>query len=165
METTKLNDVVPEAGSLNETGTEPVKKKKTVSKKTSLQREKEERNEKRQELSKMLNESLREGKRLIREGGEMEAGDITGMQLEHRKFGIGEVISSNGRFFTVRFPSKEMKMQFPGAFDKGILTVPEGKDGELIEQICAQFREVDEKAAESDEKAREIGLKIAELGL
>lgn len=165
METKKLNDSISEGGSMFESGDKPAVKRKSVSKKTSLQREKEEKSEKRRELSQQMMESLSENKRLIREGGELDAGDISGMKLEHRKFGPGEVVSSDGRFFVVRFAEKEIKMQFPDAFDKGILKLPDGEDGERVSGICSRYRELDEQAAESDQKAREIGLKIAELGM
>ena len=166
METRKLNEDLARDTSLYVRDDQAEKRKKAPAKKTSLQREKEEKNARRNELQGQLRQVLAEQEEVLRAGGNLEAGDSTGYELEHRKFGVGKVISCRGRFFTIRFAAKEIRMQLPDAFDKGLLTIPEGSgaDGERIEEICRQCRELEDRKTELEEKAKEIGLQIADLG-
>ena len=51
-----------------------------------------------------------------------------GVQVEHRRFGVGQVIQMDRDLAVIKFSGGTKNMEYPGAFERGIL----GKPGEIL---------------------------------
>jgi len=140
--------------------------KNATVKKTPAQREKEEKENRLAALDGIVKDKIHDKAILDDAAGQIAVPDITGKGVVHRKFGQGEIQSADGRFFRVAFSSgKTIKMQFPDAFDKGILEVADSADREMIEEICAQFRSIDSQKEVVDRRIYEISAEMSRINL
>lgn len=141
--------------------------KKKTTKKTPAQREKEEKENRLAALDDIIKGKLRDEQNLDEAAHHMEVSDIEGIKVTHRKFGKGEIVSSEGKFFHADFPEaeKNLKMQFPDAFDKGILTVDNSADAEKIEDICERFRSIDSQKEDVSKRIYEISAEMSKISL
>ena len=138
----------------------------TTVKKTPAQREKEEKENRLAALDGIVRDKIHDIEILDRAAGQLDIPDISGKKVIHRKFGQGEIVSSEGRFFKVFFSSgKTIKMQFPFAFDRGILEPAESEDLQLFEEICAQFRSIDTQKKDVDKRIYEISAEMSRINL
>ena len=140
--------------------------KNAAVKKTPAQREKEEKENRLAALDGIVKDKIHDKEILDNVAGQIEIPDISGKRVVHRKFGEGEILSTEGRFFKVTFVSgKQIKMQFPDAFDKGILTLSDPADEEMFEEICSQFRAIDQQKEDVNRRIYEISAEMSRINL
>lgn len=77
---------------------------------------------------------------------------LDNLQVKHKVFGTGTVISTNGKYMNIRFDGAEKSFVYPDSFEK-YLTLA---DGTVSEEILADL------ALVSAEKQRIINKKIEE---
>ena len=75
------------------------------------------------------------------------------LQVKHKAFGLGTVISAKGQYLTVKFDTSEKVFVYPDAFDK-FLTLADGTvSDEILADIAqsklAKQRIIDKKHAEN----------------
>ena len=141
-------------------------KNPTAIKKTPAQREKEEKENRLAALDGIVRDKIHDKEILDQAAGQIQIPDIAGKGVVHRKFGQGTIQSSEGRFFRVAFTSgKNIKMQFPDAFDRGILEVADPADQNIIEEICAQFRSIDSQKEDVNRRIYEISAEMSRINL
>ena len=58
------------------------------------------------------------------------------LEVKHKSFGIGQVVSYNGKYMTVKFQSAEKVFVYPDAFEK-YLTLSDGTVSQEIEEAIA----------------------------
>ncbi|MDD7408962.1 MAG: hypothetical protein SOV71_00315 [Anaerovoracaceae bacterium] len=141
--------------------------RKTAVKKTPAQKEKENKEKQLAALELMKKDRIREKAGLDDAAKALTVPDITGTEVIHKKFGGGKVTESNGKYFVAEFEGrpKPVKMKFPDAFDKGILTLKNEADSETIEKICEQFRNLDNRKEEMDKKIYDISAEMSRISL
>lgn len=66
---------------------------------------------------------------------------LENIQVKHKAFGIGRVISTKGQYFTVKFDTAEKIFVYPDIFEK-FLTL---EDGTVSEEILADLQSVKAK--------------------
>lgn len=141
-------------------------KNAAVVKKTPAQREKEEKENRLAALDGIVKDKIHDKAILDDAAAQITLPDLVGKKVVHRKFGEGEILSADGRFFKVSFVSgKTIKMQFPDAFDKGILSVADPADQDMIEEICVQFRSIDSQKEIVDRRIHEISVEMSKINL
>ncbi len=141
------------------------KKKTAVSKKTPAQREREEKERILRMLSQKRQSVSAEHEKLVQEEKSLELPDVTGFHFQHRKFGEGEVVSVSGRVFTIRFNQKQIKMQFPDAFDRSILTVESEEQQEIVESICTRVRSHLKRESAAKERMNELSTEMSNISV
>lgn len=133
-------------------------------KKTPAQREKEEKENRLSALGGIVREKIRDKENLDFAADQIVLPDLAGKGVVHRKFGEGEILSCEGRVFRVSFKSgKNIRMQFPDAFDKGILEAGSEEDREMFEKICEQFRLIDSQKELVDKRIYEISAEMSRI--
>lgn len=135
-------------------------------KKTPAQREKEEKENRLAALSGIVQEKIRDKENLENAASQIEVPDLTGKQVVHRKFGSGEILSCEGRVFHASFANgKKIRMQFPDAFDKEILTPGGDEDAAVFESICEKFRAIDDQKDALSRRIFEISVEKSKINL
>ena len=62
---------------------------------------------------------------------------LENLQVKHKAFGLGQVVSTKGQYFTVKFESCEKIFVYPDIFEK-FLTLEDGSvSGEILADIAA----------------------------
>lgn len=74
------------------------------------------------------------------------------MEVLHKAFGKGTVVSMNGKYFTVQFDSAQKTFVYPDAFEK-FLTLADGSTSEVIDTDLQTVKA--EKQKEIDKKNEE----------
>ena len=75
-----------------------------------------------------------------------------GLEVLHKSFGKGSVISVNGKYFTVKFDTAQKTFVYPDIFEK-FLTLA---DGSISDDIAADLQATkDQKQKELDKKNEE----------
>lgn len=77
---------------------------------------------------------------------------LDNLQVKHKVFGIGTVVSTNGKYMTIRFDGADKSFVYPDSFEK-YLTLA---DGTISDEILADL------ALVSAEKQRILNKKIEE---
>lgn len=82
--------------------------------------------------------------------------NLLGEKIRHKTLGIGEVISVEGNYITIKFPSKKARFAYPSAFEK-YLSPEENKIADAVNADLAMAIEVEakKKAEEKVQKAKE----------
>lgn len=143
-----------------------IEKNTTAVKKTPAQREKEEKENRLAALDGIIKDKIHDKEILDQAAGQIEIPEIAGRGVVHRKFGQGKILSSEGRFFKVAFAAgKTIKMQFPDAFDKGILEPEASEDHSFFEEICEQFRSIDTQKESVEKRIYEISAEMSRINL
>lgn len=81
--------------------------------------------------------------------------DLLGKKVQHKKFGIGEIVQINDNIISVAFPEKISKFQYPKAFELFIQAI----DIDLQEFIASDLKKLKEEEEEQrriEEEARRI---------
>jgi hypothetical protein len=74
------------------------------------------------------------------------------MEVLHKAFGKGTVVSMNGKYFTVQFGAAQKTFVYPDAFEK-FLTLADGSTSEVIDTDLQAAKE--QKQKELDKKNEE----------
>ena len=74
------------------------------------------------------------------------------MEVLHKAFGKGTVVSMNGKYFTVQFCTAQKTFVYPDAFEK-FLTLADGSTSEVIDTDLQAAKE--QKQKELDKKNEE----------
>ncbi len=141
------------------------KKKTAVPKKTPAQREREEKEKILRMLSQKRQSVTAEHEKLVQEEKSLDLPDVTGFCFHHRKFGDGEVVSAAGRVFTIRFNEKQIKMQFPDAFDRSILTVESEEQQKIVESICTKVRSHLKRESAAKNRMNELSTEMSNISI
>ena len=82
--------------------------------------------------------------------------NLLGEKIRHKTLGIGEVISVEGNYITIKFPSKTARFAYPSAFEK-YLRLEENKIADAVNADLVMAIEVEakKKAEEEVQKAKE----------
>ncbi len=88
---------------------------------------------------------------------------LTDLKIRHKTFGEGTVISFDGRYITVSFPSFEKKFVYPDAFESFITL----DDGSVSDEILEDIRNakmakqiIIDKKNEENRRAMDRGIVI-----
>ena len=85
------------------------------------------------------------------------------LEVLHKAFGKGTVVSVNGKYFTVQFDSAQKTVVYPDAFEK-FLTLADGSNSEVIDidlqTVKAQKQKELDKKNEENRRAMTHGIVI-----
>ncbi len=86
---------------------------------------------------------------------------LENLQVKHKAFGIGTVISTQGQYFTVKFDSAEKIFVYPDIFEK-FLTL---SDGTVSEEIISDLKFSKEKKQRIIDNKREENVRSMIKGI
>jgi hypothetical protein len=81
--------------------------------------------------------------------------DLLGKKVQHKKFGVGEIVEINDGIISVAFPEKISKFQYPKAFELFIQAIDIDVQ-EFIASDLKKLKEEEEEQKRIEEEARRI---------
>ena len=90
--------------------------------------------------------------------------NLLNIEVNHKAFGVGTVVSAEGKYFTVRFASAEKVFVYPDIFDveKKFLTL---KDGSVPAEILADLEASKAAKQKIQDKKHEENLRAMTKGI
>ncbi len=86
---------------------------------------------------------------------------LENLQVKHKAFGVGVVVSTSGKYFTVKFETAEKVFVYPDIFEK-FLTLA---DGTVSEEINADIKVAKDAKQEIANKKQEENLRAMTRGI